>query len=267
MTLTTIDGEVVNAICHLCGSPLTNGGHEIDDAYGCLYCGGEGLGNPLIVDLFCGAGGASEGLVAAGFTVVGIDIKPQPNYPWQFYQSDALDVDLMWFAAVWASPPCQAFTQLNNRHKDLSKRYPDLIAPVRELLQELKMPYIMENVPGAPLREPITLCGQMFDLGVYRHRLFETSFPLQGHVHVKHQGRAAYGRIPKAGEKYTVTGHFGDLPGAKKAMGMDDPWRENITRRELAESIPPVYSEFLASQLIKQIEHDVWNSPERMDLL
>lgn len=248
--------SAVFVMCHLCGAPL----EDPEDAYGCLNCGGEGFDRPLVADLFCGAGGAAEGLYAAGFQVVGIDINPQPNYPYQFYQADALEVDLSMFSAVWASPPCQAYTQLNNRHKDLSDRYPDLVGPIRDRINSYGLPYIIENVPGAPLRDPLTLCGQMFGLDVYRHRLFESNNPLQGHPHVKHIGRAAYGRIPdkSKGEKYTISGHFGDLPGAKAAMDMSDSWRESMTRRELAESIPPVYSEFLAVQLFNMVPSNRW---------
>ena len=132
---------------------------------------------PRLLDLFCGAGGCSVGYYRAGFEVVGVDIVPQPNYPFEFYQADALgfDFDPGWFHAVHASPPCQAYSSLRGF---TTTEYPQLIEYVRELLIQTGLPYVIENVVGAPLINPIRLCGSSFGLKVWRHRLFETSFQI-----------------------------------------------------------------------------------------
>src|SRR5690606_32247689 len=129
------------------------------------------------LDLFCKAGGASRGYQQAGFYVVGVDIEPQPNYCGDlFIQADALDV-LNWadflaqFDAVHASPPCQSYSVTASLHE---ANYPELIGPVRERLSLLGVPYAIENVVGAPLRDAVRLCGSSFGLGVRRHLLFET---------------------------------------------------------------------------------------------
>lgn len=137
---------------------------------------------PLALDLFCGVGGASMGLHRAGFEVVGIDMKPQPRYPFRFIQADSLKppVDLMRFDLIWASPPCQAFSSMSNRWrvKGHKQTAPDLIPQTRELLEQSGKNYIIENVTGAKksLRNPIRLHGGMFGLSVDRQRLFECSF-------------------------------------------------------------------------------------------
>lgn len=137
------------------------------------------MNRPLALDLFCGAGGASMGLHRAGFHVTGVDIRPQPRYPFRLWQGDALLIrhKLRSFDFIWASPPCQAFTAYKRRPNHVADR-DDLIPMVRELLIESGKPFVIENVPGAPLENPITLCGSMFGLDVRRHRLFEASFPI-----------------------------------------------------------------------------------------
>src|SRR5262245_32328515 len=146
--------------------------------------GGRGRGmRPRLLDLFCGAGGAAVGYDRAGFQVVGVDIAPQPNYPFTFGEADALEY-LKWivlpslgarkFAAIHASPPCQRWSTKTRN----PERHPDLIEPVRVLLESTGLPYVIENVPDAPLRDPVQLCGSSFGLGVQRHRSFETNFPL-----------------------------------------------------------------------------------------
>ena len=118
---------------------------------------------PRCLDLFCGAGGAGMGLHRAGFEVVGVDINPQPYYPFTFRQGDALDADLEGFDLVWASPPCQAYTEMQRMHKN-SAAHKDLVAPMRAKLQAWGGLWIMENVAGSPLRESLMLCGSMFGL-------------------------------------------------------------------------------------------------------
>jgi DNA (cytosine-5)-methyltransferase 1 len=144
---------------------------------------------PRLLDLFCGAGGVAVGYSRAGFEVIGVDLRPQPNFPFQFIQADALSMNaefLASFDAIHASPPCQAYSDLAKRNRNGDK-WPKLIEPVRGMLSETGLPYVIENVEGAPLRNPTVLCGTMFKgLRVIRHRLFESNFfimsPLMGDI-------------------------------------------------------------------------------------
>jgi SAM-dependent methyltransferase len=127
-----------------------------------------------LLDLFCGAGGAAKGYADAGFEVVGVDIEPQPNYPFEFVRADALTFPLDGFDAVHASAPCQAFTVYRNNSAHVRQDHPNLIPQTRERLIASGLPYVIENVPGAPLIDPIQLCGTSFPpLEVRRHRIFE----------------------------------------------------------------------------------------------
>src|SRR5690349_21006456 len=136
---------------------------------------------PRLLDLFCCAGGAGVGYSRAGFEVVGVDIKPQPNYPLAFIQADVLTLDpkfIALFDAVHASPPCQSYSDLAKRNGN-GDEWPRLIEPVRKILQDSGKPWVIENVEGAPLIDPVVLCGTMFrGLRVLRHRLFEASFSI-----------------------------------------------------------------------------------------
>lgn len=204
-----------------------------------------------LLDLFCGAGGCTKGYQDAGFYVVGVDTRPQPNYCGDaFYQADALDVLRGWhfnaFDAIHASPPCQRFSIAQNASKN-SEAHPDLVEPVREELERIGLPYIIENVPGAPLRSPIVLCGKSFGLNVKRHRLFETNWPAfgtdcpQGHGYVVSVfGGGSRGPAdPTTGKRTFVPIHE-----ARAAMGID--W---MVRDELSQAIPPVYTHFLGLQM------------------
>src|ERR1700734_4043930 len=218
------------------------------------------MGRPLLLDLFCGAGGAAMGYHRAGFDVVGIDIKPQPRYPFEFQQCDALEyvLELANYAnglydAIHASPPCQAFTPLKALNK--GKEYPDIVDKTRELLIKTGLPYVIENVPAAPLAHGVLLCGTMFGLRVYRHRQFESSIMLAQAEHPKHRGLAGAkgtkgGRGRKAhflaGGFVTVAGDVGSYAGV--AMGID--W---MTGDELSQAIPPAYTEFIGKQLLRFI--------------
>lgn len=216
------------------------------------------MSRPLMLDLFCGAGGAAMGYHRAGFDVVGVDIAPQPRYPFEFFQDDAL---MRWpwhrFDAIHASPPCQAFTTMSNRWRDkggVADSHPDLIAEVRILLLKTGLPYVIENVAGArgEMHLPVTLHGGMFGLGVYRPRLFETSVQIAAPPYAdqpknplgiygqKHDGRRLWTR--KDGTEQRAPKNLED---ARKAMGID--WME---WRELAESIPPAYTEYIGKQII-----------------
>src|SRR5690606_11269994 len=143
---------------------------------------------PRLLDTYSCGGGAGYGYHLAGFDVVGVDIDPQPNYPFEFIQASALDVladreFVSQFDAIHASPPCQAYTPLNAYNK---KDYPDLVDETRELLEASGLPYVIENVPPAPLRDPAILCGKTLGLPMYRHRAFETNFPLPVPEHLPH---------------------------------------------------------------------------------
>ena len=196
------------------------------------------------LDLFCGAGGATRGLMDAGYHVTGVDLNPQPRYCGDvFVQADALTVDLDGYDLVWASPPCQAYSVTQSIH---GRSYPELIPAIRARLVASGIPYIIENVVGAPLVNAIMLCGQHFGLDVYRHRLFESGHLLLApSCHPRHDRRAIeVGRPAKHGDIMTIAGHFISLDFARRAMGID--W---MTRDELAQAIPPAYSRFLAQQI------------------
>jgi len=216
-----------------------------------------------VLDLFCGAGGAAMGLHRAWpeAEIVGVDIKPQPRYPFKFMQADILatgfGLAMDYWDFVWMSPPCQAYT---NQGKVSRKDHPRLIGPMRRVWKEINRcerikgcritPWVIENVVGAPLEEPITLCGSMFNLGVRRHRNFEANFTLVEPSSCDHKGRevrAYYGawgreafRAKKPGNKDTLRG---TLERAPADMGID--WME---WKELTQAIPPAYSEYIARQ-------------------
>lgn len=224
------------------------------------------MNEPRILDLFCCAGGAAVGYHNAGFICVGIDIKPQPHYPFPFILGDALDIfkrmidgekfqasDGNWygindFVAVHASPMCQGYSVTQNIH---GIDYPMQIEPTRELLVKSGKPYVIENVPGAPLESPIELCGVMFGLHVLRHRLFESNMfiltPPHSHRGLKVNTNSKHGySARRLGANYiTVAGHNFDPIDGAWAMGID--W---MTREELAEAIPPAYTEFIGKSLI-----------------
>ncbi len=215
------------------------------------------------LDLFCGAGGASVGIKQAGFDVCGVDINPQPDYPFQLRVQDAITTSLMGFDFVWASPPCQCFTKYNNCRPDLKQKYEDLIEPVRKKLSDWGGPYIIENVVGAPLINPVTLCGSMFKLDIRRHRLFESNVQLttpKCDHSIWPPNRFPGGRSKERGGPRVLcrnTMEIGrwNIPFAaqKKAMGIS--WVTNL--RMLSEAIPPVYSKYLAIQVankLKEIE-------------
>lgn len=222
---------------------------------------------PKLLDLFCKAGGCSMGYYKAGFDVEGVDIEAQPNYPFKFTQMDAIEYlktqDLNKFDAIHASPPCQR----NSRLKSLSsarngsykaESYPDLIDPVRNLLDQIGKPYVIENVVGAPMSNAVTLCGTMFGLKVYRHRLFESNIHLWQPAHIPHNDRT-----PSAGGGVSPKGFIsvcgtGGVKGMKAqeiveywswAMGID--W---MNRAELAQAIPPAYTEYIGQQLVDYLQ-------------
>lgn len=219
---------------------------------------------PRLLDLFCGAGGAAMGYHRAGFEVVGVDINPQPHYPFEFHQADAMTYPLDWFDAIHASPPCQAFTSLRVMHN--ARQHADLLTPMRERLEQTASPYVIENVPGAPIRSTIRLCGSSFGLGVEvydgwrqlrRHRLFESSVALLAPP-CQHSGSTIgiYGDHARDRRRKADGSAKGlDFPDrdkltlARSAMGI--PWAERW--RELSEAIPPAYTEHIGRQLLEAI--------------
>ena len=216
---------------------------------------------PRLLDLFCGAGGAAMGYHRAGFEVVGVDIKPQSHYPFEFHQADALTYPLDGFDAYHASPPCQAFTKYKNARPDLPQRYPNLIPHTRERLKQTGKPYIIENVVGAPLEEPVTLCGSTFGLDVRRHRLFETNFPILTmpcNHSIWEPNRFCGGRSRERGNARVLcrgTVEIGrwniPLQTQCKAMGID-----GMTLVVLSEAIPPAYTEYIGKYLMEQINRN-----------
>lgn len=180
----------------------------------------------------------------AGFSVVGVDIRHQPNYPFEFHQADAMDFPLGGFDVIHASPPCQRYSAMSSCRPGLAVGYPDLIAAVRQRLQVSGVPYVIENVPGAPLLDPITLCGAMFRLPLYRHRLFESDAPLSAPPHQAHVVPTSPAGHWRPGTVISVAGHCAPMSVARAAMGID--W---TNRRELAEAVPPAFTEYVGSQL------------------
>lgn len=185
----------------------------------------------------------------AGFTVIGVDLAAQPRYPFRFWQRDALAFLSRYgrfFDAIHASPPCQAFT---NAQRLQGNEHPELIEPTRALLEDLGKPFVIENVPGAPLKNPAVLCGAMFGLRTYRHRLFETNWDLTAPAHPEHIAKTTkMGRRPRPGEFMHVVGNFSGVDVAREAMGID--W---MTRDGLREAIPPAYTEWIGRQLLESV--------------
>jgi site-specific DNA-cytosine methylase len=207
-----------------------------------------------LLDLFCGAGGASMGYHRAGFQVTGVDINYQDNYPFRFHRADAIEFLQARgdeFDAIHASPPCQAHSALGKGTNDNSEAYPDFLAATRELLTETGRPYVIENVAGAPLHNPIVLCGEMFGLRVIRHRMFESNMPLRAPEHIKHRGRVAGWRHGKKfdGPYFAVYGNGGGKGTLQEWRdAMDMPWCD--TKLEIAEAIPPAYTEYIGKALL-----------------
>jgi DNA (cytosine-5)-methyltransferase 1 len=209
-----------------------------------------------LLDLFCCAGGASKGFADAGFEVVGVDIDRQPRYPFQFIRADARVVSLEGFDVIAASPPCQAYSDLQKQSK---RGYTDLIGPIRERLIAAGVPYVIENVEGAPLRRPrVMLCGTMFPgLRVIRHRLFESNVLLAAPRHPRHplvfthdKRKAHHSRLDQDRSYVQVTGGGNaTLANKRDAMGID--W---MNAQEINEAIPPAYTEFIGRQLLRAAE-------------
>ena len=216
------------------------------------------MDKPRLLDLFCGAGGAAKGYQRAGFEVVGVDIHPQPHFPFEFYQADALTFPLEGFDAYHASPPCQRWGRIRklNIAQGVARDYPDLITPIRERLKAIGRPYVIENIPGAPLIDPVMVCGSSFGLLVRRHRLFEANFAMLQLPCAHYNEKADKPPLHRLQGKSRVVGCYGHGRGrgdskALWAEAMGITW---MTRDELSQAIPPAYTEFIGKYLLEVIK-------------
>jgi DNA (cytosine-5)-methyltransferase 1 len=215
------------------------------------------LGKPLHLDTYCCQGGASKGYNDAGFTVLGVDIDVQRRYPYAFVQADAVEFIRRYghlFDSHSASPPCQLYSKTHRLRKN---DHPDLIGPTREALEATGRPFVIENVEDAEpeLRDPVMLCGAMFGLRTYRHRLFETGggFFFDPPAHPVHVAKnAKMGRRVKPGEFMHIVGNYTDVDLSREIMVM--PW---ATRDGLREAIPPAYSEYIGVRLLAHVKREV----------
>ncbi len=213
---------------------------------------------PRLLDLFCGAGGCARGYADAGFEVIGVDIAPQPHYPYTFIQADALTFPLDGFDVVHASPVCKAYTNLNLSPKE---KHDKLIPQVKRRLQQSGKIFVIENVAGAKSELPgaLWLCGSMFGLRVWRHRLFESNILLfaPGPCHHDTPPISIHGHISEdhARQKEAVRGHrrYYSASPAESHAAMGIHW---MNRNELAEAIPPAYTRWIGAQLIAYLEAD-----------
>lgn len=209
---------------------------------------------PRLLDLFCGAGGCAMGYHRAGFDVVGVDIAPQPRYPFTFVQADALDylaAHAHEFDAIHASPPCQAYSMAAQTQRNQGKVYPDLVAPTRKALAATDKPWVIENVPGAPVRADFRICGCQVGLPLRRVRLFEASWqPIVLMPPHHHTGPVV--SVVGHGTPTWVREQLGYNPTIndyRAAMGID--W---MTRCELSQAIPPAYTELVGQHLMTHIQ-------------
>lgn len=217
---------------------------------------------PVLLDLFCGAGGCAKGYQRAGFYVVGVDTKHQPNYCGdEFHQADALEylraeviaTRGLGVEAVHASPPCPHYSLVSG-FQGVRDNHPDMYAPVKRELQASGLPYVIENVPGSPLRRDLVLCGEMFGLRVHRHRVFELGgfFAFQPQ-HQRHVLRGAATNCERGpGVARWITGNYADHRDASDAMGID--WMARGP--ELANAIPPAYTEYVGAALLTALGYD-----------
>lgn len=222
----------------------------------CPFCGHEH--DKWLCDLFSGAGGAAMGYHRAGFGVVGVDLAPQPRYPFEFVQADAMTFPLDGFDAVHASPPCQD----HSTTKDFGGPHGTgwMLAAMLDRFAAPSVPWVVENVKTAPLPRQcdlfgangLELCGCMFpELRglLYETRLFQTSFGVAQPAHHWHRWRQTkMGRPPRPDECMQITGHFSDVPEGRRRMGLD-----RLTQGELAQAIPPAYTEYVGGLLLDHL--------------
>lgn len=214
------------------------------------------MNKPRLLDAFCGGGGAGMGYHLAGFEVVGVDNRPQKNYPFRFIQADALEFIEKYgpeFDVIHTSPPCQGYSGI----RFSAENYDRLIPEVRAILRATQKPYVIENVEGArkEMHNYLMLCGSMFDLRVRRHRLFECNpalvfspFSCNHSLKVVKKGRTP----DPAKHLAAIYGHFANQDYARRAMGID--W---MTRDELAEAIPPVYTRWIGERILEILSYKI----------
>jgi DNA (cytosine-5)-methyltransferase 1 len=219
---------------------------------------------PKLLDLFCCAGGAAKGYTDAGFEVVGVDLFPQPHYPYEFHQGDAIEylkAHFQEFDVIHASPPCQTYSKTKTLHKNV---HPDLVAPTREALIASGKPWVMENVVGAPLLDPLQPCGTEFDmtaddvdgvkLKLVRHRLFESTMKIHGNGGCRHDKTIQTATIYGAGGGWTPAhrdnperrgGYIPATTVIQKILDID--W---MNKHEMSQVVPPKFAEFIGRQII-----------------
>jgi len=231
--------------------------HEEGAGLHAFTSGRNGVSRPRLLDLFSGAGGAAVGYHRAGFEVTGVDHSPMPRYPFTFHQADALEFLAEHgheYDVVHASPPCQSYLSLTAVNRTLGREptHPDLIATTRDALRSRGLPYVIENVEGAPLLAAVKVCGTGFGLPLRRHRRFESNLPLVGRPCAHHrftEMRYWTGWRPGGQHRLsTVVQIYGNAGGREHwsdAMGID--W---MTPHEMIEAIPPVYTEYIGDQML-----------------
>lgn len=212
------------------------------------------------LDLGCGIGATTWGYFTAGFDMTGVDIAPQPNFPaaLRFVQADAMEYLAEHgceYDFIALSPPCQRYSKMSRCRPGLAYTYPDLIPPWRQAVQATGLPYIIENVEGAPLHDPVMLCTSWFKRETYRHRLFESNTPLTAPRAAcaprSHTVRASKAGHWEPGTYISIAGHCSPMWKAREAMGIY--W---CTREELVEAVPPVFTRYLGRQLMDYLEEE-----------
>lgn len=192
----------------------------------------------------------------SGFDVVGVDIAPQKRYPFAFHQGDALEFCRAHgheFDAIHASPPCQRYTRAQNAAKN-ADAHPDLVGPTREALNAVGLPWVIENVVGAPLINPVVVCGLALGLNVKRHRLFESNVMLFGTTCPSHDVDyfVIFGHEVRSRRHGHAAGRKNSIAQGRTAMGIE--W---MTRGELSEAIPPAYTEWIGKQLMQSVGYEL----------
>lgn len=198
-----------------------------------------------ILDLFCGDGGAAWGihLCFPNALIKGVDKIEMKHYPFEFWQANAIDFPLDGYDFIWCSPPCQPYSKTRSLMKN---EHLPLIEVMRGRLMASGALYCIETVSNKPLVDPIMLCGEMFGLGTYRHRYFETNFSVEQPVHSKHTSRnQGLGKPALPGEMLTIVGNFSGADAARKAMGIE----HFMPKNSVAQAIPPAYSRFICQHI------------------
>jgi len=209
------------------------------------------MDKPRLLDLFCGAGGAAMGYSRAGFEVVGVDINPQPHYPFRFILADALTYPIEGYVAIHASPPCQSYTRKRSswgRERTNFIEHPDLLAVTRDKLLSSKLPYVIENVEGSPIKSQVMLCGSMFKLNIHKHRYFESN-KLLGDVPGE-CSRSVFLYNPWSGPGRTIA-KFREAQGTPWIPMAGGASRKRGITGDLYNAIPPAYTEWIGGRIMR----------------